>query len=60
MPTKHALHHGKRVHIRCRRCGRRSYHLTNKSCAACGFGSSPRIRAAGWATKTANRGRRLE
>jgi translation initiation factor IF-3 len=27
MPTKHALHTGKRIHIRCRRCGRRSYHV---------------------------------
>ncbi|MBQ03666.1 50S ribosomal protein L37e [Candidatus Bathyarchaeota archaeon] len=58
MPTKHALHHGKRVHIRCRRCGSRSYHLRNKSCSSCGFGASARIRAPGWGTKTANGFRR--
>ena len=38
MPTKHAIHRGKRVHIRCRRCGRRAYHIRQKTCAACGYG----------------------
>ncbi|MCS4542359.1 MAG: 50S ribosomal protein L37e, partial [Euryarchaeota archaeon] len=34
----------KKVHIRCRRCGRRSYNMTKKYCSACGFGRSKRIR----------------
>ncbi|MCW4035044.1 MAG: 50S ribosomal protein L37e, partial [Candidatus Bathyarchaeota archaeon] len=33
----------KTVHIRCRRCGRRAYHVTEKRCAACGYGKTTRI-----------------
>ncbi|MCJ7768081.1 50S ribosomal protein L37e [Candidatus Bathyarchaeota archaeon] len=43
---------GKNVHIRCRRCGRRAYHVTKKRCAACGYGETPRIRTYSWRTKT--------
>ncbi|HDI52876.1 MAG TPA: 50S ribosomal protein L37e [Candidatus Bathyarchaeota archaeon] len=59
MPTKHAIHHGKRVHIRCRRCGRRAYHIRKKRCAACGFGASKRLRRYSWSRKTLNRSRRI-
>ncbi|RDE16558.1 MAG: 50S ribosomal protein L37e [Candidatus Thorarchaeota archaeon] len=38
-------------HIRCRRCGRRAYHITHHRCAACGFGASTRIRSYSWAHK---------
>jgi len=51
MTTKHAIHHGKRVHIRCRRCGRRSYHIRNKTCAACGYGESSSIKKYNWSRK---------
>ena len=41
----------KKTHIRCRRCGHRSYHIRKKSCACCGFGSSKRIRTYNWQNK---------
>jgi large subunit ribosomal protein L37e len=28
---------GKKSHIRCRRCGRKSYHVRHKVCSYCGF-----------------------
>ncbi len=40
---------GKIVHIRCRRCGRHSFHRQKKVCASCGFGASPRRRQYDWA-----------
>ncbi|MCD6164393.1 MAG: 50S ribosomal protein L37e [Candidatus Odinarchaeota archaeon] len=45
----------KKVHIRCRRCGRRSYHVRKKYCAACGFGRSKRIRNYSWQNKKVNK-----
>jgi len=48
---------GKTVHIRCRRCGRRSYHVRKKRCAACGYGASTRIRRYSWQTKDISRRR---
>ncbi len=45
---------GRRVgikHVRCRRCGRTSYHVEKKYCAACGFGRSSRIRRYSWQNK---------
>ena len=45
--------------IRCRRCGRRSYHVTHRRCSACGFGESVRLRVYGWQTKPLNREYRL-
>lgn len=29
-----------KTHITCRRCGRHSYHIRKKKCAACGYGRS--------------------
>ncbi|MCS7116135.1 MAG: 50S ribosomal protein L37e [Nitrososphaerota archaeon] len=37
-----------KTHIRCRRCGRHSFHVRKKRCAHCGFGSSPKIRRYSW------------
>ena len=34
----------KKTHIRCRRCGKNSYHVRKKVCASCGFGKSSKIR----------------
>ncbi|MEJ2241331.1 MAG: 50S ribosomal protein L37e [Candidatus Bathyarchaeota archaeon] len=44
----------KTLHIKCRRCGRRSYHVNEKRCSACGYGQSPKIRKYSWQTKTLN------
>jgi len=44
----------KRTHIRCRRCGRNSYNVSKKHCAACGYGKSSRIRRYSWANKKIN------
>jgi len=33
-----------KTHIRCRRCGRNSYHIRKKTCASCGYGKTPRKR----------------
>lgn len=42
---------GKLVTIRCRRCGRSSYHVRKKACSSCGFGKSPKLRSYSWAKK---------
>ena len=49
----------KTVHIRCRRCGRRAYHVRKKRCAACGFGASTKIRRYSWQTKKVTTRKRL-
>jgi len=59
MPTKHALHHGKRIHIQCRRCGRRAYHVTKKTCAACGYGNTARLKSPSNNRKDLQRTRRI-
>jgi large subunit ribosomal protein L37e len=46
-------------HIRCRRCGRRAYHVRKKVCAACGFGRSKRMRKYSWQNKKVN-GKRIK
>ncbi|UCF09058.1 MAG: 50S ribosomal protein L37e [Thermoplasmata archaeon] len=38
----------KKTHIRCRRCGKRSYHIRKKRCAACGYGFSSKMRTYNW------------
>ncbi|MGZ3733028.1 MAG: 50S ribosomal protein L37e [Parachlamydiaceae bacterium] len=46
---------GKTVHIKCRRCGRRAYHVRHKRCGACGFGETTTIRHYTWMRKTLQR-----
>ncbi|MGO8805925.1 MAG: 50S ribosomal protein L37e [Candidatus Bathyarchaeia archaeon] len=46
---------GKTVHIKCRRCGRRAYHVRHKRCAACGFGETTKMRHYTWMRKTLQR-----
>lgn len=46
-----SLKGGKRSHIRCRRCGRHSYHLQKKRCSDCGFGETAKLRSYAWAKK---------
>ena len=36
---------------RCRRCGKRSYHVRSKKCASCGYGATARLRRYAWQTK---------
>jgi large subunit ribosomal protein L37e len=45
-------HSKKLVHIKCRRCGRRAYHVRKKRCAACGYGESATLNKSSWRTKT--------
>ena len=37
--------------IRCRRCGKRSYHVRKKKCSSCGFGKSSKLRKYSWQKK---------
>lgn len=39
---------GKDVHIRCRRCGKASYHKINRSCSSCGYGKYAKLRSYTW------------
>ncbi|MEW6221839.1 MAG: 50S ribosomal protein L37e [Candidatus Hadarchaeota archaeon] len=53
--TKGTHSMGKRhkvAHIKCRRCGRRAYHVQKKVCAACGYGRTRRIYRYNWKVKT--------
>jgi len=50
--TKGTTSRGKRqktVHIICRRCGKRAYHMQKKVCASCGYGKTTKIRGFNWA-----------
>ena len=42
--------HNKVTHIRCRRCGRHSYHVNKKRCSYCGY-PAPRLRDFAWKWK---------
>jgi len=42
---------GKTTHIRCRRCGKNTYHKQKKVCSSCGFGRSPKRRSYSWQKK---------
>ena len=44
-------HSSKKTHIRCRRCGKRTYHVRKKTCSSCGYGKSARIRKYKWSKK---------
>ncbi|MEK6812749.1 MAG: 50S ribosomal protein L37e [Nanoarchaeota archaeon] len=39
------------LHIRCRRCGKKSYHKIKGVCASCGYGKSARLRKYRWNKK---------
>jgi len=39
---------GKTSHIYCRRCGQKSYHVSKKICASCGYGKSAKLRKYSW------------
>jgi large subunit ribosomal protein L37e len=59
MPTKGPIHHGKRIHIQCRRCGRRAYHIRKKACGACGYGNSAKLKNPANNRKNLQRTKRL-
>ncbi|WP_455364629.1 50S ribosomal protein L37e [[Eubacterium] cellulosolvens] len=44
-----------KTHRRCRRCGRHSFHIQKKRCAACGYGASAKIREYSWQNKKVNK-----
>ncbi|MEM5798414.1 MAG: 50S ribosomal protein L37e [Candidatus Aenigmatarchaeota archaeon] len=51
----------KKVHIRCRRCGKHTYHVSKKRCSACGFGQSSKIKKFAWQWKAKlGKGNRLK
>lgn len=33
-----------KLHLSCRRCGKKSYHMKRSECASCGYGRSSRMR----------------
>jgi large subunit ribosomal protein L37e len=42
------------THIRCRRCGRHSYHISKKECSACGYPLA-KMKHDSWKWKPVNR-----
>ena len=40
------------THVKCRRCGKKSYHVKTGECASCGFGKSAKRREYAWQGKT--------
>jgi len=40
-----------KLHLRCRRCGKPTYHKKKKVCSSCGFGKSKRLRKYKWLKK---------
>jgi len=42
------------IHIRCRRCGRHSYHIRKEKCSVCGYPRA-KFRNEGWRWKKSNR-----
>ena len=49
---------GKKMHIRCRRCGTHAYHAQHKECSQCGFGKTKRLRSYNWLEKLFASGKR--
>ena len=41
----------KTPHVKCRRCGEKSYHVRKKVCSSCGFGKSAKRRSYEWQSK---------
>ncbi len=39
---------GKRTTMRCRRCGKLSYHKIKHKCASCGYGETAKLRKYTW------------
>ena len=41
----------KTTHVKCRRCGEKSYHMRKGVCSSCGFGKSAQQRSYAWQSK---------
>jgi len=41
----------KKLHIRCRRCGKPSYHSKKRVCSSCGYGATATLRKYSWQKK---------
>ena len=39
------------IHIRCRRCGKATYHKKKGYCSSCGYGRTAKIRRYSWQNK---------
>lgn len=35
-------------HIRCRRCGKATFHASRKECSSCGYGNSAKLKKHNW------------
>jgi large subunit ribosomal protein L37e len=40
-----------KLHITCRRCGKKSFHMKRAVCSSCGYGKSSRMRSYSWTKK---------
>ena len=40
-----------KTHIRCRRCGKHTYHIRHKQCSSCGYGTKSKMRGYAWQKK---------
>lgn len=49
--ASHGKKSGKKTHIACRRCGKKTYHMRDKVCASCGYGNSSKLRSYSWQKK---------
>ncbi len=45
---KHSKH---KVHLHCRRCGEKAYHIRRNICASCGYGKNAKMRKYAWNSK---------
>jgi len=41
-------HNKRHSHIRCRRCGKATYHVKKKVCSSCGYGNSEKLKKHNW------------
>ncbi|MBL11737.1 MAG: 50S ribosomal protein L37e [Euryarchaeota archaeon] len=46
----------KSTHIRCRRCGRHSFHKTKSICSSCGYGQTAKLRKYRWSKRNRSMG----
>jgi len=49
-PSK-GKHNKGRIHFRCRRCSRPSYHKKKGICSSCGYGRTKKLRSYSWLKK---------
>ena len=43
----------KKLHLSCRRCGEKSYHMKRGVCSSCGYGKSAKLKKYSWTIKKA-------